>query len=128
MCVSKASLLACYRDAEKYIHTMATNWFLLDRSSCRFEMVFELDDVPKVIYARDYINVQNVQKILADNPLLIPVNDVISCIKKCGTALTSELEELWKQYRCTGNLNAFWRTYQLELALEKMLWGETTVL
>jgi hypothetical protein len=48
----------------------------------------------------------------------------MKCVKGVGLALVSEMSGLLDKFSCTGNIEATWQAFQLELAVERMLWGK----
>ena len=77
-----------------------------------------------MVIASDCLNVDKVFDLLRRKPMLMPFpKGIIRCIQEVGLTLTSELKKLLDRYSGTGNVEATWKAYQLELSVEKMLWG-----
>ena len=111
-------------DAGRYISTLQSNFCLLEKSSCRLEVVHTVKEVKDVIHATDFINMQNVFSLLKKYPLIVPFEmGMVRAVHYVGRYIVTKLKSLLDNYSGTGNIEAMWRAYQLELAAEKMLWG-----
>lgn len=124
MAFHKETYAAFKRDANHYISMLDSNFALMESSSCRLEVVYETYPVNTVIVAADLINVDNVFRLLERRPLIVPFeSETIKCVQTIGLYLTAELRSLLEKFSGTGNIEATWKSFQLELAAEKMLWG-----
>ncbi|WAR18178.1 hypothetical protein MAR_000016 [Mya arenaria] len=124
MVYPKQTSVAFKRDASRYLSALESNLYLMKRGTCRLECVTELDEWKEEVKASDCLNVDKVLGLLTRQPMLVPFpRGTMRCIQKIGLNLTSELKKLLDRYSCTGNVEATWKAYQLELSLEKMLWG-----
>jgi hypothetical protein len=113
------------KDAANYISSMKANFQLMRKSTCRLECVTELTELKDVVFATDCLNIDQVIEVLEKKPLLVPFPaGMMTCVKVVGLALVMELSRLLEEFSCTGNIGATWQAFQLELALEKMLWGQ----
>ncbi|KAH3859574.1 hypothetical protein DPMN_102391 [Dreissena polymorpha] len=120
----KDTYSAFTRDANSYISTLDSNFSLMNRSSCRLEVVQEVRQVKMMLHATDFINVDNVYSLLKNQPLIVPFDiGMVAAVQKLGLFMTTHLKELLGNYSGTGNIEATWKAYQLELAAEKLLWG-----
>lgn len=86
--------------------------------------MIELTEVKDVVMTSDCLNIDQVIELLEKIPLLVPFPaGMMECVKEVGLALVSELTGILENFLCTGNIGATWQAFQLELAVEKMLWG-----
>jgi len=116
--------LAYRKDAERYISSLASNFTFMHTSTCRLEGVTELIDWKETVTAEDCLNVVKVFKMLESEALLVPFPiGMTDCIKEMGLWICQELKSLLDNFSATGNVDATWRAFQLELAAEKVLWG-----
>lgn len=96
----------------------------MQRSICRLECVTELATWKEDVIASECLNVDKVLDLLTTNAMLVPFpRGTMRCIQHVGLTLTSELKQLLDRYSGTGNVEATWKAYQLELPVEKVLWG-----
>lgn len=124
MVFPKTTSAAFKRDASSYLSALETNFYLMQRSICRLECVIELARWKEMVIASDCLNVDKVFDLLKRKPMLVPFpKGTMRCIQDVGLTLTSELKKLLDRYSGTGNVEATWKAYQLELSVEKMLWG-----
>ena len=100
MVFPKETSVAFKRDASSYLSALETNFYLMQRSICRLECVIELAKWKKMVIASDCLNVDKVFDLLKRKPMLVPF-----------------------PIRCIQDVEATWKAYQLELSVEKMLWG-----
>lgn len=125
----KQTSLAYKRDAERYISSLECNFNFMHNSSCRLEGVTELVEWKETVTAEDSLNVDKVFVMLEQQPLLVPFPiGMTRCVKEMGLWICGELKSLLENFSCTGNINATWRAFQLELAAEKVLWGSPVCL
>lgn len=122
----KETYSAFKRDAGKYISTLENNFCLLERSSCRLEVVHTVKEVTHTIHATDFINVKNLFSLLKKYPLVVPFEiGVVKGVHYLGRYIVSELKHFLDNYSGTGNIEALWKAYQLELAGEKNVMGKS---
>lgn len=125
----KETSLAFMRDAERYISSLECNFNFMHNSTCRLEGVTELVEWKDIVTADDCLSVKKVFDMLEQQPLLVPFPvGMTRCVKKMGLWICGELKSLLENFSCTGNINATWRAFQLELAAEKVLWGSPVCL
>lgn len=124
MIFPKPTEAAFSRDSLAYISMLDSNWSLMTESSCRLEVVSVVDSPSDVIFAADVLNLEKVKELIQKKPLLVPFPaDCITCIRELGLWMKNELKGLLEKFARTGNVEASWYAYQLELASEKLLWG-----
>lgn len=124
MVFPKQTSTAFKRDAEQYISSLQTNFYLMKRSTCRIECVTELTELKELVMANDCLDVKHAFTLLEQQPLLVPFpKGIMKYIQEVGLWLTSELTGLLENFSSTGNIGAIWQAFQLELAAEKMIWG-----
>ena len=115
---------AFLRDANAYISTMESNFIVMQETSARLEIVIEPYELKDVLKATHFINTDNVFTLLENRPMLVPFShSVIKAIQGTGRWICLKLQQLKDTFSCKGNVEGIWKAYQLELALEKMLWG-----
>ena len=125
MAFTKQTIDAFYKDAKRYISALRSNWTLMNESTCRLEVVVELQEIKDTIMPNDCIDINHIKRLLEIEPLLVPFpKSVIMKIQDVGMWLTQQLEKELTIDKKSGNLSAIWRSYQLELAEEKLLWGK----
>ena len=74
--------------------------------------------------ARDYFNLENLRTLLETRPMVLPFShEVLTCVLHVGFWAVNQLQKLQQEFKKTGNINATWCAYQLELILEKLIWG-----
>ena len=120
----KETSKAFARDATKYISTLDSNFALMDKTTCRIEYVCESAELTNTIVAQDCLSLERLRILLASQPLLVPLPIGTSMvIKEVGLELTKTLNTLLQSNSGTGNIEAIWKSFQIELATEKLLWG-----
>lgn len=116
--------LAFKRDAKTYISTLESNFLLMEKSSCRLEVVMEPCELKSIMLGTDFINVDNVFSLIERTPLLVPFPpETIKSVRSIGLWICNELKLLLDKLAGTGNIEGIWRAFQMELAAEKILWG-----
>lgn len=124
MCFPKSTVDAYCKDSLRYLSTLDSNWSLMTRSTCRLEIVSEIEVSSDTIQATDVLDVAKVNALVQLKPMLVPLPpECLVCIRQIGLSLKNELERLLEQFQKTGNVEATWCAFQLELASEKLLWG-----
>lgn len=124
ICFSKPTSDAFSKDAIHYISTLESNILATVRGTCRLEFVSELCVIPDVVDASYCIDLDQLEKVLSKKPLLVPLpKECLHCIRQLGLWVVKELKEIYQTFKKTGNISAIWRSYQFELAMEKLLWG-----
>lgn len=124
MCFARPTVDAFRRDAASFLSTLESNWSLMRKSSCRFEMVTELNVTGNIVHATDCIDVSKLVSLLQEKPLLVPVpSETLASVRELGLWITKEMHEALSNFQRTGNVHATWHSYQMELASEKLLWG-----
>jgi len=123
MVFPKRTADAFLRDANSYISTVESNFGLIQSASCRIEFVCEIE-AKNHIQAIDCLCLDNLRRLLRTRPMLAPFSkNTTKLIQGLGMMITKSLKTLLGQYSSTGNIEAIWKAFQLELAAEKVLWG-----
>lgn len=119
------------RDSLSYIQVMRENsQKLVYPMKCRVEIVCVTEEVPDIVIANNYMDVDHLKVLLQEYPLVIPVMENVrarsfaSTIRSICNDLVFELAELYRHYRQNGTFIATWRAYQLECCLEQMFLGK----
>ena len=114
-------------DSNVYLSEMDNNFNLISHCKCRAEMVISLQDNKHVLYAENYISTEHLEALLENNSLFVPfwckTGFFCNALRQIGSHMISSLKGLHKKHLLTGNCSGVWCSYQLELALEKLLWG-----
>ena len=119
----KTTADAFQREAKKYISTFDSNFSLMMNASCRLEFVCEVEAKDTVL-ATDCLNIEKLCCLLRTHPMLVPFEKGTNkIIQSVGLWITEILKTLLDQFTATGNIEAIWKAFQLELAVEKILWG-----
>ena len=123
MVYPKPTADAFERDAKKYISTLDSNFRLMTNASCRLEFVCEVKTKDTVL-ATDCLYMEKLRCLLRTHPMLVPFEKgTYKIIQSIGLWITKMLKTLLDQFQATGNIEAIWKAFQLELAAEKILWG-----
>ena len=124
VCAPVQTAQAYSRDAERYITTMEGNLIGTKNAKCRLEFVFELPSIPNVLEAQNFFEVKQLRKLLETRPMVVPFSyECLLCVRQIGMFAVKELRDIHDNFKNTGNVAAIWRGYQLELLLEKLIWG-----
>lgn len=112
-------------DAARYISEIRSNFLKMTNSVCRLEFVMSLPAIEDHVSAAGLINLSNVCELLCDKAMIIPFAEqsFMTCLKTIGLNFCDRLQSLFEQYKGTGSSSGVWEAYQLELAVEKILWG-----
>ena len=123
MVFPKSTADAFVRDAKKYISTLNSNFTLMNNASCRIEFVCEIEPKDRIL-ATDCLYMEKIDRILRTHPMLVPFEKGTNrIIQTVGFWITKSLIEFLDQFSATGNIEGIWKSFQLELAAEKILWG-----
>jgi hypothetical protein len=126
MCFPRSTADALHKDADHYVSTLESNFMLMRNSSCRLEFVLSQDTLSSNhLYSQDFFVLKNLEELLEKVPLLSPLPpQTLKCIRHLGLWICRELREMLREFQGTGNVRCTWQSFQLELACEKILWGQ----
>lgn len=114
-------------DSAVYLSEMENNFNLITKCKCRLEMVLSIPDHTVILDARDYFSSNNLEALLKNHSLFVPfwckTGYFCSALREIGLHIVSSLKTLYRKHKLSGNCSGVWCSYQLELALEKLLWG-----
>lgn len=125
--VHHETLKSFQNDAEIYLAELENNFSLLNKSKCRIEMVLSVPTGSLVLDANSLFSFHHLTLLIQDHNLFVPFwckkCIFINFLRKTGLYMVSTLKDLYMKFKLTGNCGGVWSSYQLELALEKLLWG-----
>ena len=125
--------------AQRFLNVMRENAEkLVGPITARLEFVTKHDllQMPTLSLDADkYINLGALRKVLREHALVIPFSDFIPdvagepstftlMLKEVVSHLVGELGNLFAHHREEGGFLNCWKAFQMELALEKMIWGK----
>ena len=116
------------REANEYLSELKNNFAQVRDASCRLEFVICLPSVSNTIIALDLVNRERMLNLFKEYPMIAPFSKmydlrVTDCLREVGMYLQSKLQEAYNTRKGTGDSLAVWKSYQTELACEKLLWG-----
>ncbi|KAL4239182.1 hypothetical protein ACF0H5_000001 [Mactra antiquata] len=115
-----------YSDALTYLSEIQNNFFQMDRGVCRLEFVISIGQRSSSVTGAEFVRLERLGELLEKHPLIVPFLRQACTLKLCrvvGLSLHKFLESAFRSGRGTGNTRLTWEVYQIELALEKLLWG-----
>lgn len=123
-CFPKPTSDAFYSNAKRYISTIQNNFFLMTKWTCRIKFVFELTSIPMDVQATDCLSIPMLSLLLEKHALIVPFpHETVVIMRGIGFWIAKTLQSTLETFKGTGNVYTIWKSYQLELALEKKLWG-----
>jgi len=118
---------ALMKEGQNYISEVRSNFMKMTRSVCRLEFVMSLPStlIVDTVLAKDLVDVSHLFEVLRDVDVLIPFADTqfMSSLKHIGFIVCDKLQSLFDEHKGSSNSSAVWEAYQLELTVEKILWG-----
>lgn len=96
----------------------------MTKLTCRIEFVSELTSIPMNVRAKDCLSIRMLSLLLEKHALIVPFpHETVVKMREMGFWIAKTLQSTLETFKGTGNVDAIWKSYQLELALEKFLWG-----
>ncbi|XP_046577069.1 uncharacterized protein LOC124284982 isoform X1 [Haliotis rubra] len=118
------------RDSMEYLSVVGNNFSIMRNFQCRVEFVTRTLTSINVLKPLDLMDIEHLQDLISSHALMTPFHrgslfsdTVASVVANIGLCLVHKLHATLDVYKGTGNCAAVWSAYQLELALEKLLWG-----
>lgn len=110
-------------DAASYLSACESKLTAMVKGVCRLGFVSELPIIPDYVAPDHCLDLGQLVNLITTKPMLVPFrNECLCMVRELGMWATKELQDLHSNF--TGNVAATWRAYQLELSLEKLLWGQ----
>ena len=124
---------AMMQRSEQYLANMKDNAMkLCGITTCRVEIVTRLEQADiqdNTIRPNMFFDESNITKLLENHPMLLPFHEdegqgsFIGNVRNIVTYLISKLQKLYESNKNQGGFLASWESYQLELSLEILFWG-----
>lgn len=115
-----------YADASAYLSEIQNNFFQIDRGVCRLEFVVSIGKRSGAVSGTEFIRVDRLEELLEKQPMIVPYLKqarTLKLLRDVGLYLHRSLDQAFRSERGTGNTRLTWDVYQIELAVEKLLWG-----